>query len=914
MLGVRAATLPVLLATTSLEGLLAAPAAAAINAWSRIGPPGGALVCELATNPGDEDRLWAGLSYGGIFTSRDGGETWSSAGGEIVWQFPCRLAVEAANPDHALALEEISKRLRRSVDGGGHWTQVTTPNVAGDPLTDVAYAPLEPGIAYLSSWGHLYRSTDGGARWRSVFADLPEPVVIQRIRPHPTRPAEIWLATSLQGVQRSRDGGTSFESLNAGLPDVPTVHDLVFDPTNPERIYLWVEDGIRRSEDGGASWSPPIAVGEVFGIEVGADGAVWLRLGGGEVLRSVDQGATWQELSGAPRTAGFKSAGSALWSWGDPGLRRTQDGGTHWTERSEGLDAAAINNLLAVRGEPTRLLYVDNIAWQAASPLVESADRGATWQRGSLDSAGFHIVFAEALRVDENDPDRRALFGMFSGPAAESGSYGPVRTEDGGRTWFLSAQTGLWNCLFPTDLDYDAVESGRLLLSGRPVTSGCAFLPDRCTAFRSFDGGSTWSCLFAPVGPAPHFIPHFSAAPGRPGALLGNSAEGVERSLDFGDSWQVVATPPAGEGLAYMAPVWSGPDHAWVATGGGNLLRTMDGGAHWTTRAGPGPGILQLAADPIRPDTLYLRTQAAVYVTDDGGQSYEALAAGLPPVELSALVVDPIEPDRLYLATLGAGILEYQRRAPRPCVASDEVHCLRDGRFEVRALWQDFLGYRGRAKTLALTDETGAFWFFDPANYELAVKLLDGRPLTETFWTFFASLSNVEYRLLVTDAETGASHGYFNPAGRFASVGDVNSLPAEGALAPVAASTVAGLRNEAALATDCAPGPGTLCLRDGRFALEVAWADFQGGSGGGVAVPLSSDTGAFWFFDDANVELLVKVLDGTGTNGRYWVFFGALSNVEFELTVRDLWTGAVKVYRNPPGRHASVGDVDAFLP
>jgi hypothetical protein len=39
-------------------------------------------------------------------------------------------------------------------------------------------------------------------------------------------------------------------------------------------------------------------------------------------------------------------------------------------------------------------------------------------------------------------------------------------------------------------------------------------------------------------------------------------------------------------------------------------------------------------------------------------------------------------------------------------------------------------------------------------------------------------------------------------------------------------------------------------------------------------VPLGADTGYFWFFEDTNVELVVKVLDGRAINGHTWVFYG----------------------------------------
>ena len=92
----------------------------------------------------------------------------------------------------------------------------------------------------------------------------------------------------------------------------------------------------------------------------------------------------------------------------------------------------------------------------------------------------------------------------------------------------------------------------------------------------------------------------------------------------------------------------------------------------------------------------------------------------------------------------------------------------------------------------------------------------------------------------------------------------------------------------------------------------MAWKDFANRTGTGTAVSLTGDTGYFWFFDPANVEAVLKVLDGTTVNGHFWVYYGALSNVEYTLTVTDTMTGRVKTYQNPLGRFASAGDTLAF--
>ncbi len=113
--------------------------------------------------------------------------------------------------------------------------------------------------------------------------------------------------------------------------------------------------------------------------------------------------------------------------------------------------------------------------------------------------------------------------------------------------------------------------------------------------------------------------------------------------------------------------------------------------------------------------------------------------------------------------------------------------------------------------------------------------------------------------------------------------------------------------------TACTPGPTTLCLNNGRFQVQVAWQVVsQGTNGLGQALSLTGDSGYFWFFSNNNVELVVKVVDGRPVNGKFWVFYGALSDVQYAITVTDTLTGAVKTYPNPQGRLASVADVNAF--
>ena len=275
-----------------------------------------------------------------------------------------------------------------------------------------------------------------------------------------------------------------------------------------------------------------------------------------------------------------------------------------------------------------------------------------------------------------------------------------------------------------------------------------------------------------------------------------------------------------------------------------------------------------------------------------------------------------------------------------PCPASDSVLCLSAQRFSVEVNWRDFAGNTGTGRAVRLTPDTGYFWFFSDNNVELVVKVLDARAFNGRIWVFFGALSNVEYTLRVTDTQTGSVKEYRNPSGQFASVGDTaaftgaatgptpsyESVTAEGTGTPpesleairrfvdaAASDSASEIRtNKAATFTPC-PGPSTsLFLSNCRFELSVEWTDFQGHTGSGKAVQLTPDTGYFWFFSDNNVELIIKVLDARSFNEKFWVFYGALSNVEYSLHVRDTVSGALRIYRNPSSNFASVGDTSAF--
>jgi hypothetical protein len=128
------------------------------------------------------------------------------------------------------------------------------------------------------------------------------------------------------------------------------------------------------------------------------------------------------------------------------------------------------------------------------------------------------------------------------------------------------------------------------------------------------------------------------------------------------------------------------------------------------------------------------------------------------------------------------------------------------------------------------------------------------------------------------------------------------------------AGTTFGEALEATIEVAAAPPPSARRLRllGNRFRVEVSWRDHAGRAGFGRAIPSSDGSGFFWFFAPANVELVVKVLDGRPVNDHFWVFWGALTDVEYWLEVTDTTTGAVRRYHNPSGSAEGGADTAAF--
>lgn len=104
-----------------------------------------------------------------------------------------------------------------------------------------------------------------------------------------------------------------------------------------------------------------------------------------------------------------------------------------------------------------------------------------------------------------------------------------------------------------------------------------------------------------------------------------------------------------------------------------------------------------------------------------------------------------------------------------PCVPSPTSLCLHNNRFRVQVDWKSGANQGDGVILSKLSDASGVFYFFNPNNAEMLVKVLNAcvAPFNR-YWVFFAATTNVEFTVTVTDTQADVTKTFFNPQFRAA--------------------------------------------------------------------------------------------------------------------------------------------------
>jgi photosystem II stability/assembly factor-like uncharacterized protein len=202
----------------------------------------------ISPDPRDPDRLFVGISCGGVWDTRDGGTSWNLLGEGLVATYmppelagskeiqdPHRVVRCAGAPD--VMWMQHHNGIFRSTDSGVHWSQLKPPGddfgfaVAVDP-NDPLTAWFVPGIKdeiRMPRDGALRvtRTRDGGRSWQSFGEGLPQRDAYDLVYRHgldiDPSGRRLAMGSTTGALWLSENGGEAWELANAHLPPIYAV-------------------------------------------------------------------------------------------------------------------------------------------------------------------------------------------------------------------------------------------------------------------------------------------------------------------------------------------------------------------------------------------------------------------------------------------------------------------------------------------------------------------------------------------------------------------------------------------------------------------------------------------------------------------------------------------------------------------
>ena len=623
-------------------------------------------VAEIAVHPSDKDtvyvaavgHLWGYSGDRGLYKTTDGGTSWTKLtkglpddgqiGATEIIMDPVNPQVLYAGFYHRLRQPATMTSggpnggIYKTTDAGLSWRKLTTGLPTGDTgMIDISIHRSDPRIlvANVEADQHLpsdlsipgpgvYRSDDAGESWSYLLRHNMRPFYHGQIEIDPLDDQLIYVVS--RDYRVSRDGGKTFEGKpwhNAGGDD----HDLWIAPYESNIFYVATDQGAYLTIDGGQNFLAfdNMAIGQYYAIGVDMRDPYW-------VVGGLQDNGIWMGPSNSRETRGILNVHNTWIAEGDGFHSQVDptDWRTVYTVNHVGFVARQnieTRDYRFITPTPETIVnfsdYVD--------PRYEETPTAYTIAPGE------HWFFRER-------PDRPRLPSQFRFNWSSPFIISPNNSQTvyfGGNHLFKSTDRGdSWRIISP-DLTTNDVKLRN----------------------PSKQGGLTNSV----TGGENHFaIVTITESPLHEGLLwVGTDDGNVQISRDGGSAWENVRANILGipEKIWVSRVEASHFDEATAYVTFDNhryddftpyVFKTTDFGKSWTNIASnlpKGDSVYVIREDIRNPRLLFVGTEFSVYVSIDGGASWERLMHNMPTVAIHDLIIHPRDND-LVAGTHGRSI------------------------------------------------------------------------------------------------------------------------------------------------------------------------------------------------------------------------------------------------------------------
>ncbi|MDP6499579.1 MAG: glycosyl hydrolase [Candidatus Marinimicrobia bacterium] len=668
--------------------------------WRNIGPFRGGRSLTAVGIPGDPLTYYFGSVGGGVWKTTDGGIIWNNVSdGFLNTGSVGALAVAESDPNVIYAgmgeacirpvMTSHGDGVYKSLDGGDNWTHIGLENsrtisqvIVHPKNADLVYAAVQ-GDQYAASEDRgIYRSKDGGKNWEKVLyvnehagvsglsMDRSNPrIMYAAFWDHQRKPWQMRSGGDGSGIYKSTDGGNTWEKLTKGLPEKMGKTDVSVSGANPKRVYVIAEaekGGLFRSDDGGKSFkrmnSDRVLIARSwYYIHVFADpqdeNVVYVL--NAPFMKSMDGGKSFQQIS-VPH-----GDNHGLWinpldnknmiNANDGGANISFNGGKSWsTQKNQ--PTAQFYRVITDNRFP---YYVYGGQQDNSSVAVPSATSGrgidwSDWYRAAgCESA--YLAFDPDNPVEVYGGCYQGLIEKFNVMTKKSRSIMAYEYLGLGSVAKDQKFRFNWNAPIVTSPH----DPNTIYHAGNVV-------------FKTQDGGDSWDIISpdltrnevekqdwgsvpftneAAGGEVYNTIMYLVESQQEPGVLWAGSDDGmVHITKNGGESWKDVTPKSMDEGIVNSIELSPhNPGTAYVAFTRYKLgdispyiYKTTNYGNSWILKT---KGIEKDAfvrvvrEDPNKKNLLYAGTETGLYISMNGGKSWEKFQLNLPVVPITDLTI-----------------------------------------------------------------------------------------------------------------------------------------------------------------------------------------------------------------------------------------------------------------------------------
>ena len=672
-------------------------------------------VVDIAVNPKNKAEYYVASGHGSLWKTSNNGISFSPVfDGQVSYSIgtvkidPGNTNViwvgtgESDNQSNVIYGDGVYK----SEDAGKSWKNMGLKN--SEHIGDIVIDPGNSKIVYVAAYGSLrnsgpdrgvYKTMDAGNTWRKILS-ISDYTGCYELHMDPRSSTTLYavahqrqrnLYTGIRGgaesaIYKTLDSGATWQKIMSGLPteDVGRI-GMAISPVNPDILYAMVEAkeeaGVYRSQDRGASWTKQNGYNSAYPFymqKIFCDPKDENRLYSMDVYNKVsdDGGKTWRNLGEKNKHVDNHflwidpDNTNHLLSGCDGGVYESWDGAQAWDFKAN-LPIAEIYKVTTDNSYPFYYVYAgtqDNNSFGGPSRTRNNA--------GIANSDWFITTGGDGF---ESQVDWK------------EGNYVYAQSQNGGLVRF-DKRTGEELPIKPVELNdsgYRFDWSSPLLIS-KHNNKRLYFAANKL--FRTNDQGISWEEIspdltrgvpkkmqklmnrtwsmdeLASKGSMAQ-ISAIAESPLDENILFAGSGDGLLfYTTDGGKRWTRSETIPGLPEYARTSSItlsYHNKSTAYVAFenfNAGNykplLYKTTDGGRTWSSLNNNLPvkgSTYSVAEDHIDPNLLFAGTQFGIFFSNNGGNEWIQLKAGIPPASITDIEIQQKEND-LVVCTFGRGI------------------------------------------------------------------------------------------------------------------------------------------------------------------------------------------------------------------------------------------------------------------